>query len=80
MRAGVRTSRPVAGGMLLLGAVGRLQFEGDAHRVTVDAVDVPCVLLEYAGELCAMQENGPKIRFHALREHAGLVFQRQLEG
>jgi len=31
-------------------------------------------------ELRAMQENWPKIRFHALREHAGLVFQQQLEG
>ena len=42
-----------------------------------DAVDAPCVLLEYAGELRAMQENWPKIKFHALREHAGLVFQKQ---
>ncbi len=24
--------------------------------------------------------NWPKIKFHALREHAGLVFQKQLEG
>jgi peptide chain release factor 3 len=48
--------------------------------VALDAVDAPCVLLEYAGELRAMQENWPKIRFHALREHAGLVFQRQMEG
>ena len=37
------------------------------------------MLLEYAGELRAMQENWPKIKFHALREHAGLVFQKQLE-
>ena len=33
-----------------------------------------------AGELRAMQDNWPKIQFHALREHAGLVFQKQLEG
>ena len=123
----IQVFRPVAGGMLLLGAVGQLQFEvvahrleheyavkaritparynvarwvtaetgegaaaderelkrfidGNAHRVALDAVDAPCVLLEYAGELRAMQENWPKIRFHALREHAGLVFQRQMEG
>jgi peptide chain release factor 3 len=123
----IQVFRPVAGGMLLLGAVGQLQFEvvahrleheygckaritparynvarwvtcetgegaaaderelkrfidGNAHRVALDAVDAPCVLLEYAGELRAMQENWPKIRFHALREHAGLVFQKQLEG
>jgi len=54
--------------------------DGNAHRVALDAVDAPCVLLEYAGELRAMQENWPKIKFHALREHAGLVFQKQLEG
>ena len=120
----IQVFRPVAGSMLLLGAVGQLQFEvvahrleheygvkarimparynvarwvtcdeadggqkelqrfidGNAHRVAHDAVEAPCVLLEYAGELRAMQENWPKIRFHALREHAGLVFQKQLEG
>ncbi|MFO1292475.1 MAG: peptide chain release factor 3 [Rubrivivax sp.] len=123
----IQVFRPVAGGALLLGAVGQLQFDvvahrleheygvkarvmparynvarwvtcetgegavaeerelkrfidGNAHRVALDAVDAPCVLLEYAGELRAMQENWPKIRFHALREHAGLVFHKQLEG
>jgi peptide chain release factor 3 len=116
----IQVFRPVGGSMLLLGAVGQLQFEvvahrleheygckariaparynvarwvtcddakelqrfvdGNAHRVAYDAVDAPCVLLEYAGELRAMQENWPKIRFHALREHAGLVFQKQLDG
>jgi len=120
----IQVFRPVAGSMLLLGAVGQLQFEvvahrleheygckarvmparynvarwvtcpdenggpkelqrfidGNAHRVALDAVDAPCVLLEYAGELRAMQENWPKIKFHALREHAGLVFQKQLQG
>jgi peptide chain release factor 3 len=119
----IQVFRPVAASLLLLGAVGQLQFEvvahrleheygvkaritparynvarwvtcddtdggerelkrfidGNAHRVAHDAVDAPCVLLEYAGELRAMQENWPKIRFHALREHAGLVFQKQLE-
>jgi peptide chain release factor 3 len=123
----IQVFRPVAGSVLLLGAVGQLQFEvvahrleheygvkariaparynvarwvtaetgegaaaderelerfidANAHRVALDAVDAPCVLLEYAGELRAMQENWPKIRFHALREHAGLVFQKQLDG
>jgi peptide chain release factor 3 len=118
----IQVFRPVAGSVLLLGAVGQLQFEvvahrleheygvkarvmparynvarwvtaetgdgpaaderelkryidGNAHRVALDAVDAPCVLLEYAGELRAMQQNWPKIRFHAMREHAGLVFQ-----
>ncbi|WP_326539754.1 peptide chain release factor 3 [Pseudorhodoferax sp.] len=116
----IQVFRPVAGSVLLLGAVGQLQFEvvahrleheygvkarvqparynvarwvtceeprelqrfidGNAHRVALDAVDAPCVLLEYAGELRAMQDNWPKIHFHALREHAGLVFQKQLAG
>jgi peptide chain release factor 3 len=120
----IQVFRPVAGSVLLLGAVGQLQFEvvahrleheygvkariaparynvarwvtcddadggerelkrfidGNAHRVALDAVGAPCVLLEYAGELRAMQENWPKIHFHALREHAGLVFQKQLDG
>jgi peptide chain release factor 3 len=117
----IQVFRPVAGSVLLLGAVGQLQFEvvqhrleheygvkarivparynvarwvtcddadggkkeldrfvdHNAHRVALDAVDAPCVMLEYAGELRAMQDNWPKIRFHALREHAGLVFHQQ---
>jgi peptide chain release factor 3 len=120
----IQVFRPVASSLLLLGAVGQLQFEvvahrleheygvkariapsryqvarwvtcpdenggakelqrfidGNAHRVAYDAVDAPTVLVEYAPELRAIEANWPKIRFHALREHAGLVFQRQLEG
>ncbi len=120
----IQVFRPVASSLLLLGAVGQLQFEvvahrleheygvkaritpsrfqvarwvtcddadggpkelqrfidGNAHRVAYDAVDAPTVLVEYAPELRAIEANWPKIKFHALREHAGLVFQRQLEG
>jgi peptide chain release factor 3 len=120
----IQVFRPLAGTVLLLGAVGQLQFEvvahrleheygckarimpsrfqvarwvtcdaadggarelqrfidGNAHRVAYDAVDAPTVLVEYAPELRAIEANWPKIRFHALREHAGLVFQKQLEG
>jgi len=123
----IQVFRPVAGTVLLLGAVGQLQFEvvahrleheygvkariqpsrfqvarwvtcetGDgpaaderelkrfldanSHRVAYDAVDAPTVLVEYAPELRAIESNWPKIRFHALREHAGLVFQKQLDG
>ena len=120
----IQVFRPVASSMLLLGAVGQLQFEvvahrleheygvkarimpsrfqvarwvtcdeadggdkelkrfidGNSHRVAYDAVDAPTVLVEYAPELRAIEANWPKIKFHALREHAGLVFQRQLEG
>jgi peptide chain release factor 3 len=120
----IQVFRPLLGSVLLLGAVGQLQFEvvahrleheygvrarimparfnvarwvtcdaadgGDnelkrfvdnnSHRIAYDAVNAPTVLLEYAGELRAIQDNWPKIKFHALREHAGLVFQKQLEG
>jgi peptide chain release factor 3 len=115
----IQVFRPVAGSMLLLGAVGQLQFEvvahrleheygvkarilparysiarwvtcdddngGDkelqrfidanAHRVALDAVNAPTVLVEYAPELRAIESNWPKIRFHAMREHAGLLLQ-----
>ena len=54
--------------------------DGNAHRIAHDAVDAPTVLVEYAPELRAIESNWPKIKFHALREHAGLVFQRQLDG
>ena len=120
----IQVFRPLAGSLLLLGAVGQLQFEvvahrleheygvkarilpsryqvarwvtcdekdggekelkrfidGNAHRIAYDAVDAPTVLVEYAPELRAIESNWPKIKFHALREHAGLVFQRRMEG
>ena len=121
----IQVFRPVGGALLLLGAVGQLQFEvvahrleheygckarimpsrfqvarwvtcetgdgaaaderelkrfidGNSHRVAYDAVDAPTVLVEYAPELRAIQANWPKIKFHALREHAGLVFQKHI--
>ncbi len=120
----IQVFRPVSGSVLLLGAVGQLQFEvvahrleheygckarilpsryqiarwvtcadedggakelqrfvdANAHRVAYDAVDAPTLLVEYAPELRAIEANWPKIRFHALREHAGLVFQGKLDG
>jgi peptide chain release factor 3 len=116
----IQVFRPVAGTVLLLGAVGQLQFEvvahrleheygckariqpsrfqlarwvtcddpkelqrfidANAHRVAHDAVNAPTLLVEYAPELRAIESNWPKIKFHALREHAGLVFQKQLDG
>ena len=53
-------------------------LEANSHRVALDAVDAPTVLVEYAPELRAIESNWPRIRFHALREHAGLVFQTRL--
>ncbi len=120
----IQVFRPIAGSILMLGAVGQLQFEvvahrleheygckariqpcrfsiarwvtcdaadgGDkelarfidanSHRMAYDAVDAPTLLVEYSPELRAIESNWPKIKFHALREHAGLVFQKRLEG
>jgi peptide chain release factor 3 len=114
----IQVFRPVAGSVLLLGAVGQLQFEvvahrleheygvkarimgssynvarwvtcapedggeqelkrfidANAHRVALDAVDAPTVLLDHMATLRAVEANWPKIKFHAMREHAGLVF------
>ena len=118
----IQVFRPVAGSVLMLGAVGQLQFEvvahrleheygckarispcrfsiarwvtcdaadggerelqrfidGNSHRMAHDAVDAPTLLVEYAPELRAIEANWPKIKFHALREHAGLVFQKRM--
>lgn len=116
----IQVFRPIAGSVLLLGAVGQLQFEvvahrleheygckarimpsrfqvarwvtcddaaelkrfidANDHRMAYDAVDAPTVLVEYAPELRAIEANWPRIKFHALREHAGLVFQQRLDG
>jgi peptide chain release factor 3 len=115
----IQVFRPVLGSVLLLGAVGQLQFEvvahrleheygvkarimpsrfqvarwvtcddaselsrfidANAHRMAHDAVDAPTVLVEYAPELRAIEANWPRIKFHALREHAGLMFQKRLD-
>ena len=55
-------------------------IEGNSHRMAYDAVNAPTLLVEYAPELRAIEANWPKIKFHALREHAGLVFQKRLDG
>ncbi len=114
----IQVFRPVAGSVLLLGAIGQLQFEvvahrleheygvkarilnspyqvarwvtcapedggetelkrfidANSHRVALDAVDAPTLLVDHAATLRAVEANWPKIRFHAMREHAGLVF------
>ena len=53
-------------------------IDANDHRMALDAVDAPTVLVEYAPELRAIESNWPKIKFHALREHAGLVFQQRM--
>ena len=50
-------------------------IESNAHRVAYDVVDAPTLLTAHPSELDAVQANWQRIRFHALREHAGLVFE-----
>jgi peptide chain release factor 3 len=37
-------------------------------------VDAPALLVTHVAELNAIQDNWRSVQFHALREHAGLVF------
>ena len=114
----IQVFRPIAGSLLLLGAVGQLQFEvvahrleheygvkarimasnfnlarwvtsddpqelkkfidANAHRLALDAVDAPTLLVDHSATLRAVEQQWPKIKFHALREHAGLVFQAKM--
>ena len=53
-------------------------IEANGHRVAYDAVDAPTFLATAAAELSVTQDIWKKIRFHALREHAGLVFQSRM--
>ena len=46
--------------------------------VALDAVDAPTLLVDHSATLRAVEQQWPKIRFHALREHAGLVFQSKM--
>ncbi len=115
----IQVFRPIAGGSLLLGAVGTLQFEvvlhrlkgeynvdarlepsryrlarwitcddpnilkkfidANAHRVAHDVVDAPAFLATHVAELEVVSERFPTVQFHAMREHAGHVFQAQMK-
>lgn len=55
-------------------------LEENAHRTAEDVVGAPVLLTAHRSELDVVQERWPQIRFHALREHAGLIFQSDLAG
>lgn len=118
----IQVFRPMAGSILMLGAVGQLQFEvvqhrleaeygvkarithspyqvarwvtcppenggetelkrfidANIHRMAWDAVDAPAILVDHNATLRAVEANWPKIQFHAMREHAGLVFHKSV--
>jgi peptide chain release factor 3 len=48
-------------------------IDANAHRIAYDVVDAPAVLYTHASELKAAKEIWPRIEFHAMREHGGLV-------
>jgi len=48
-------------------------IEANAYRIAYDVVDAPAVLYSHASELRAAQEIWPKIQFHTMREHGGMV-------
>jgi peptide chain release factor 3 len=50
-------------------------IDANAHRIAYDVVDAPAFLAAHEVEIRVASEQWPKIRFHAMREHAGLVFQ-----
>ena len=54
-------------------------IDSNAHRIAYDAVDAPTFLAAYDAELKVAESTWKHIKFHALREHAGLVFQTRLE-
>ncbi|MCX7244278.1 MAG: peptide chain release factor 3 [Burkholderiales bacterium] len=116
----IQVFRPIAGGPMLLGAFGQLQFEvvshrlkseygaevrllparfnlarwvssddplilkkfiqENSHRIAEDVVNAPVFLAAHKSELDVAQQRWEAIRFHALREHAGLVYQSELAG
>jgi peptide chain release factor 3 len=111
----IQVFRPLAGSLMLLGAVGQLQFEVVQHRLkteygvdvrlspanfagarwvscddevelrrfmnangsrlALDAADTHAYLMSSRYDLELTQERYPKIQFHPMREHAGLVLQ-----
>jgi peptide chain release factor 3 len=112
----IQVFRPHAGGNMLLGAIGQLQFEVVQHRLkseygvdcrlmnssytgarwvtadtpdelrkftdknalklALDGADTLAYLMTSPYDLRLTQERHPNIKFHALREHAGLVLQQ----
>ncbi|MBN9133135.1 MAG: peptide chain release factor 3 [Nitrosospira multiformis] len=54
-------------------------IDTNAHRVAYDAVGAPTFLASFGAELSVAEENWKHIRFHKMREHAGLVFQEAVD-
>ncbi|HAT38779.1 peptide chain release factor 3 [Polynucleobacter necessarius] len=116
----IQVFRPMAGGTMLLGAFGQLQFEvvshrlqteygaevrllparynlarwvsaddsialkkfiqENIHRMAEDVVGASVFLASHKSELVVTQQRWQSIQFHALREHASLIYQSDLSG
>ena len=50
----------------------------NAHRMAEDVVGAPVFLATHRSELEVAQQRWENIEFHALREHAGLIYQTKL--
>jgi peptide chain release factor 3 len=50
------------------------------HRMAEDVVGAPVFLASHKSELDVAQQRWDSIQFHALREHAGLIYQSDLTG
>ncbi len=53
-------------------------IQENSHRMSDDVVGAPVFLAAHRSELEVAQQMWKDIEFHALREHAGLVFQKDL--
>ena len=74
--AGAVWDRPIAGNVIpLAGSRKEAGYTSEEWKLVYESRKIL-----HAPELRAIESNWPKIKFHALREHAGLVFQKRLEG
>jgi peptide chain release factor 3 len=53
-------------------------IQENSHRISEDVVGAPVFLATHKSELEVAQQLWKDVEFHALREHAGLVFQKDL--
>ena len=50
-------------------------IDANAHRIAHDVVEAPAFLAAHVSELEVVSERFLTVKFHAMREHAGHVFQ-----
>ncbi len=55
-------------------------IQENIHRMAEDVVGASVFLATHKSELDVAQQRWESIQFHALREHAGLIYQSDLTG